>query len=90
MTEFAEKYMNHERLKYYRDLKNSLDAAYEDGMEQGIEKGIEKGIAKEKKNSELEKKAIVINLIKLGLTIDVITKATSLSEEEIEKIKEEL
>jgi len=29
-------------LKYYRDLKNSLDTAKEEGIEEGIIKGIEK------------------------------------------------
>ena len=33
-------------LKYYRDLKNSLDTAYQDGHADGEEKGIEKGIEK--------------------------------------------
>jgi hypothetical protein len=31
-------------LKYYRDLKNSLDTAKEEGISEGIERGIEKGI----------------------------------------------
>lgn len=44
-------------LKYYRDLKNSLDTAFEDGIERGIEKGIEKGIIgliKQNKLSDIE------------------------------------
>ena len=46
-------------LKYYRDLKNSLDTAKEEGViegiakgiEQGIEQGIEKGIEQVAKNA---------------------------------------
>ena len=33
-------------LKYYRDLKNSLDTAKEEGVIEGIAKGIEQGIEK--------------------------------------------
>ncbi len=35
-------------LKHYRDLKNSLDTAHDEGFEKGIEKGIEKGKFEEK------------------------------------------
>ena len=40
MTEFSqEEYQNYEdSLKQYRDIKNSLDTAREEGMEKGIEK----------------------------------------------------
>ena len=31
-------------LKSYRDLKNSLDTAFAEGVEEGMEKGMEKGI----------------------------------------------
>lgn len=42
-----EEYQNYENsLKYYRDLKNSLDTAREEGFEKGIERGFEKGIEK--------------------------------------------
>ncbi len=30
-------------LKYYRDLKNSLDTAKEEGLIEGMEKGMQKG-----------------------------------------------
>ncbi len=33
-------------LKYYRDLKNSLDTAFDDGREEGLAKGEEIGLAK--------------------------------------------
>ena len=35
-----------DNLKYYRDLKNSLDTAYQDGHNEGEKKGVEKGIEK--------------------------------------------
>jgi hypothetical protein len=37
MLEFQEKF-NEDSLKYYRDLKNSLDTAKEEGIEIGVEK----------------------------------------------------
>ncbi len=63
-----------ESLKSYRDLKNSLDTAYEEGMEKGMEK---------------EKKEIVKNSLKAGLTFEVIANITGLTPKEIEKIKNE-
>lgn len=58
-------------LKYYRDLKNSLDMAKEEGVVKGrFEREIE--IAK--------------NLKSLGLDIETIKKATGLSQDEILKL----
>ncbi len=74
-------------LKYYRDLKNSLDTAKEEGVEIGIEigrvEGIEIGVEKGK---EEEKEIIAKKLKDLGLSISNISKATGLSENEIEKL----
>lgn len=82
-----------ESLKSYRDLKNSLDTAYEEGMEKGREEGREEGRAEgreeEKKNAELEKREIVRKLIKIGLDVSSISKTTGYTEGEIEKIKNE-
>ena len=50
-----------------------------EGMEKGMEKGIERGMEKGK----LE---VAENLLRLGMGIDMIIKATGLSEEEIRKI----
>ena len=66
-------------LKYYRDMKNSLDTAYEEGKEEGIELG-------EWKN-QIE---VVKNSLAVGLDTETIAKITGLSVEEINKIKREL
>jgi len=58
-------------LKYYRDLVNSIDTAEQDGEEKG----------KRKEKIEIAKKCL-----KEGLSIDVISKITGLSKEEIEKL----
>ena len=67
-------------LKYYRDLKNSLDTAKEEGVIEGIEKGIAKGI--EKGKVEVAK-----NLIKNNVSIEIIMKSTGLTKEQIEQLK---
>ena len=58
-------------LKYYRDLKNSLDTAKEEGVIEGIEKGIEK-VAK--------------NALKIGKSIPEIMDLTGLTKQQIEKL----
>jgi len=63
-------------LKYYRDLKNSLDTARQEGLLEGIEKGIEK-----------EKLEVAKNALKIGLSVDDITQLTGLSRQTIEQIK---
>ncbi len=67
-------------LKCYRDLKNSLDTAKEEGVIEGIEKGIAKGI--EKGKVEVAK-----NLIKNNVSIEIIMKSTGLTKEQIEQLK---
>ena len=61
-----------ESLKSYRDLKNSLDTAFEEGVEQGIER----------RNVE-----IVESSLQQGLSVDVISAISGLSHEEIERIR---
>ena len=67
-------------LKYYRDLKNSLDTARDEGKLEGLSEGIEKG--KMEKTLEVAK-----NLLNSGISIDVIMEATGLSKEQIDKLK---
>ncbi|MBM2815020.1 MAG: hypothetical protein HW421_1782 [Ignavibacteria bacterium] len=72
-------YSYEDSLKFYRDLKNSLDTAMEEGIEKGMEKGIEKGMEKEKKD-------IAIKALIKGISIKDISELTGLSEEEISKL----
>ncbi|MBB6003049.1 Rpn family recombination-promoting nuclease/putative transposase [Arcicella rosea] len=55
-------------LKYYRDLKNSLDTAREKGEAEGIQK-------------------VARNMLSLGLSMETISQATGLSEEEINHLR---
>jgi len=63
-------------LKYYRDMKNSLDTAREEGLLEGIEKGIEK-----------EKLEVAKNALKMGLSVDDIILLTGLSRQDIKQIQ---
>jgi len=53
-------------LKYYRDLKNSLDTAREEGLLEGIEKGIEQ---------------VARNMLNKGIAIEIIAETTGLTEQ---------
>ncbi len=67
-------------LKYYRDLKNSLDTAREEGREEGKEIGI--GIGRKEEKIEIAK-----SLLSNNVPIDVIVQSTGLTEEEINLLK---
>ena len=61
-------------LKYYRDMKNSLDTAREEGILEGIERGIEK---------------VAENMLKKEISFKVIAETTGLTEQQIEILKRE-
>ena len=78
-------------LKYYRDLKNSLDTAKEEGEEIGIKKGEKIGIKKGeeigiKKGKIEEKIEVAKTALTEGIPIETIIKLTGLSKEEIKKL----
>jgi predicted transposase/invertase (TIGR01784 family) len=60
-------------LKYYRDLKNSLETAFEEGKEEGEQK---------------KEREIVLNGLRQGLEKEMIASLTGLSLEAIEKIEQ--
>ncbi|MCI5125544.1 MAG: Rpn family recombination-promoting nuclease/putative transposase, partial [Candidatus Electrothrix sp. AR5] len=66
-------------LKYYRDLKNSLDTAFDEGKEEGVEIG-----------KAANQRETVTRGLKQGLDKEVIAALTGLSVEAIEKIAEEV
>jgi len=59
-------------LKYYRDLKNSLDTAWEEGHEEGIEEGI---------------KTVALKMIKAGHSPEQIATVTDLSLEQVNALR---
>lgn len=70
-------------LKAYRDIKNSIDTAKEEGRKEGREEGRKEGrvegIAK-------EKLATAKRLLGMGLTQEQVAKGTDLSIEDIERL----
>ncbi len=59
----------------YRDIKNSIDTAKEEGRKEGREEGVAK-----------EKLATAKRLLGMGLTQEQVAKGTGLSIEEIERL----
>ncbi len=67
-----------DNLKYYRDMKNSLDTSYEEGMNEGKKKGKIEG-----------KIEIAKAMIKENEPLEIIMKYTQLTEQEIKELIEE-
>ena len=72
----------------YRDIKNSIDTAKQEGlaegMEKGMELGMEKGMAKGMNQKALD---IARNMLADGVGINLIMKYSGLTQEQIEKLK---
>jgi predicted transposase/invertase (TIGR01784 family) len=79
-----EKELYEESLKYYRDLKNVVDTAYEEGEVKGKMEGRIEG----KIEGKIERNCEVAKGMKAkGIDITIITEITGLSEDEIEKLE---
>lgn len=77
-----------------KGIKEGIEQGIEKGIEQGIEKGIELGIEQgvEKgieQGIEVENLRIAKNLISMGLPVDSIIKATGLSADRLEQLRNE-
>ncbi|CAK8717451.1 Transposase/invertase (TIGR01784 family) [Candidatus Electrothrix laxa] len=68
-------------LKYYRDMKNSLDTAFDEGKQEGKAEGRREGKKEGMKERDRE---IVIHAFQQGFDIKMIADLTGLSVEEIE------
>jgi predicted transposase/invertase (TIGR01784 family) len=62
-------------LKSYRDLKNSLDTAFEEGVEQGIEQGIEQ---------------VAIGLVEQQVSDKIILSTTGLTKQQLQSLKKKV
>jgi predicted transposase/invertase (TIGR01784 family) len=78
--------------KFYRDIKNSMDTAFEEGKvegkEEGKEEGLKQGEIKGLKKGRIEgKKAMIIEIIRKGvsnnMSIETLTHLTGLTEKEV-------
>ena len=72
----------------YRDIKNSIDTAKQEGLAEGMEKGMELGMKKGMKKG-MNQKALDIarNMLADGVDINLIMKYSGLTQEQIEKLK---
>ena len=81
--------LSEERYDYpaYRDIKNSIDTAKEEGREEGKEEGREEG-RKEGREEGIakEKLATAKRLLGMGLTQEQVAKGTDLSIDDIERL----
>ena len=78
----AEQDKYHKNLKVYRDLINSIDTAHEEGIAEGRIAG--------KIEGKLEEKIqIALTSLNQGLDIEIISKITGLSVDEIEGLRDE-
>lgn len=66
-------------LKYYRDLKNSLDKAYDEGFDTGFDTGFDKG-------SYAEKLKMAQKMKQINTDMATIAQLTGLSVDKIEKL----
>ncbi|PKK88742.1 MAG: hypothetical protein CVV64_17640, partial [Candidatus Wallbacteria bacterium HGW-Wallbacteria-1] len=66
-------------LKYYRDVKNSIDTAWDEGKAIGIQEGEAIGIQK-----------TAVKLFSMGIAIADISLATGLTREEIEVLTKDM
>ncbi len=67
-------------LKAYRDIKNSLDTAKEEGRAEGLAEGLEKGRAEGASEKAL---TIAREMLALNISVDTIKKVTGLTDNEI-------
>ncbi|MBM4222655.1 MAG: hypothetical protein FJ161_02495, partial [Gammaproteobacteria bacterium] len=75
-----------EKMYEFNDVQKGLFKQI--GLEEGIQRGIEKGIEKGKLEGKLESsKEVAIRLLEMGLDLSVIQKATQLSLNQIESLK---
>ncbi len=90
MMEPREKYEDSK--KCYRDIKNSMDTAFEEGKDEGKvewkEEGLKQGEIKGLKKGRIEgKKAMIIEIIRKGvsnnMSVETLTHLTGLAEKEV-------
>jgi len=67
-------------LKAYRDIKNSLDTAREQGIEQGRAEGIEEGM---RKGRAKERTEIAKTMLLRGMDMKTVAELTGITEEEL-------
>ena len=74
--------------KAYRDIKNSIDTAKQEGLAEGMELGMKKGMKKGMEKG-MNQKAVEIakSMMADGVDINLIMKYSGLTQEQIDKLK---
>ena len=71
----------------YRDIKNSIDTAKQEGLAEGIEIGMKKGMEKGKEEGKHEANTETAQrLLAMGLSAEQVSKATQLPLEIIKNL----
>ena len=70
--------------KAYRDIKNSIDTAKQEGKQEGLAEGMELGMKKGMNQKALE---IAKTMLADGVDINLIMKYSGLTQEQIDKLK---
>jgi predicted transposase/invertase (TIGR01784 family) len=82
------KQLNQKETDQILKLPNSWrDKGLREGIQEGLQKGLQEGKLKGKME---EKKNIAREMLKEGLSMDLITKITGLDHKEVEQIKRDL
>ena len=68
----------------YRDIKNSIDTAKQEGKQEGLAEGMELGMEKGMNQKALD---IARNMLADGVDINLLMKYSGLTQEQIEKLK---
>ena len=84
ITQTIDEMFNEAKMK---GIEEGIQKGMEEGIQKGIEEGIQKGIQKGIEKGKLE---TAENLLKLGVDIDIILKATGLSEKEIKDLRKKI
>ena len=87
---FREKADRLAREDYVRE--EGMEKGRQEGMQQGIQKGMQKGMQQGmqqgmQKGRQEEKRQVILNMLKKGLDISLISEVTGLSPEEIKKLQ---
>jgi predicted transposase/invertase (TIGR01784 family) len=76
-----------ESLKHFRDLRNTINTAKEEGLEEGRMKGLEEGRMEGLEEGRMEEKSeIALRCAREGMPAELIAKVTGLTVEEISEI----
>ena len=74
-------------LKAYRDIKNSLDTAKEEGREEGLEEGLAKGREEGLAKGREEGIALVAKaMYAKGMDVDTIASMVGMAKDEVERL----